>query len=340
MARRFVRLMGERRDPLTRLGLEPRVVGIATGRHGSVFDSDGIDAVAWADQRERGASLGEPAGDFPALIARLGGVAADAHVVIETTPLDVQRAEPAISIARAAFAGGVHVVSANKGPVALAYRALGADADRAGVSWLFEGAVMDGIPVFALVRETLPACDVRGFRGVLNSTTNFVLTAMEQGEAFDTALRRMQDAGVAEADPSLDVDGWDAAAKTTALANVWLDAGMTPADVAREGLDRTTADRARAARSAGKVLKLVASAGRNPRGRVDARVALESLEVTDPLAILDGQANALEIDTWPLGRIVITQRDGGLEKTAYALLADLITVAGRVRDGHPRGARG
>lgn len=339
MARRFVRLMGERRDHLTRLGLEPRVVGIATGRHGSVFDADGIDAVAWADHRERGARLGEPAGDFPALIARLGGVTADARVVIETTPLDVQRAEPAISIARAAFAGGIHVVSANKGPVALAYRALGADANRAGVSWLFEGAVMDGIPVFSLVRETLPACDVRGFRGVLNSTTNFMLTAMEQGEAFHTALRRMQAAGVAEADPSLDVDGWDAAAKTTALANVWMDAGMTPADVAREGLDRTTADRARAARSAGKVLKLVASAARNPEGRVDARVALESLEVTDPLAILDGQANALEIDTWPLGRIVITQRDGGLEKTAYALLADLITVAGRVRDGHARGSR-
>jgi homoserine dehydrogenase len=196
------------------------------------------------------------------------------------------------------------------------------------VKFLFEGAVMDGIPIFNLVRESMPMATINGFRGVVNSTTNVLLSAIEGDEPYDAALLRMQQAGVAEADPSLDVEGWDAAAKTAALANVWLDADTTPLAIPRAAVLASTAERARAARAAGRRLKLVARATR-AGGRVDAAVELQELPADDPLAILDGQANALEIDTWPLGRVVITQRDGGLEKTAYALFADLMTVATR-----------
>jgi homoserine dehydrogenase len=254
----------------------------------------------------------------------------DACVMVETTTLDVRSGEPAISHVRAALAAGAHVVSANKGPVAFAYGDLTREAAAAGRSFLFEGAVMDGIPIFNLVRETMPAVTVTGFRGVVNSTTNYLLGAMEAGEDFDAALKRMQDAGVAEADPSLDVDGWDAAAKAAALANVMLDAGTTPLQVSREGISRATGDRARAALAHGRRLKLVASAhGRGAAAQL--RVALEELPADDPLAILEGQANALELHTSPLGRVVITQRDGGLEKTAYALLTDLVTVGRRLQ---------
>ena len=164
---------------------------------------------------------------------------------------------------------------------------------------------------------------------MINSTTNHMLCALERGEDYDAALRRMQAEGIAEADPSLDVDGWDAAAKVAALANVWFDARITPRDVAREGLTPACGDRARAAVATGRRLKLVAAARRDG-ARVSARVCLEELPLTDPLAILDDQANALEIDATPLGRIVITQRDGGLEKTAYALLTDLVTLRRRL----------
>ena len=153
-----------------------------------------------------------------------------------------------------------------------------------------------------------------------------IRTLDTRGEAFAPALARMQEAGVAEADASLDLDGWDAAAKAAALANVFLDADLTPHDVAREGVTAETGERARAARAAGKRLKLVA-AGSGRGGESRARVSLQELDADDPLAILEGQANALEIDTWPLGRLVVTQRDGGLEKTAYALLSDLVAVA-------------
>jgi homoserine dehydrogenase len=262
-------------------------------------------------------------------ISRLRSQGAEARVVVETTPLDIRFGEPAISHVRAGFAAGAHVITANKGPVAFAYRALRDEAAAAGVSFRFEGAVMDGLPIFNLVRETLPAVTIRGFRGVVNSTTNFILSALERGEAFEPALARMQQAGVAEADPSLDLDGWDAAAKAAALANVLLDADLTPQRVARAGITAETAGRARAAKASGRRLKLVASgSGRGPGAA--ASVALQELDADDPLAILEGQANALEIDTWPLGRIVVTQRDGGMEKTAYALLSDLVKTSGVV----------
>src|SRR5437773_11001504 len=132
----------------------------------------------------------------------------------------------------------------------------------------------------------------------------------------------MQQEGVAEADPSLDLDGWDAAAKTAALANVWLGARMTPRQIRRDSVGPEAAARVRSALAIGRRLKLVAQAARDGAS-VSAAVVLEALDTGDPLAALDGQGNALEIDTWPTGRIVITQRDGGLEKTAYALVADL-----------------
>jgi homoserine dehydrogenase len=354
VARRFVTLLDELRPELDRRDVRVRVVGIATGRHGSVFDANGLDAVALAARREAGEPMGDagipptdahtdPDADAHAaagrLIPRLAATASGLRVVIETTPLDVHGASLAIAHVRGALDAGLHVVTANKGPVAVAYRDLADRAAARGLSFLFEGAVMDGIPVFNLVRETLPACEIRAFRGVVNSTTNYILTAMEEGEPFEAALARMQAAGVAEADPSLDVDGWDAAAKAAALANVWFDARLTPSDVVREGIDRATGPRAIAARREGRRLKLVASGRRVEGGRADVRVALASLPADDPLAHLDGQANAIEIDTWPAGRIVITQRDGGLEKTAYALVADLLAIVARHDGRAPAAAK-
>jgi homoserine dehydrogenase len=329
VGRRFATLLGELRPELDALGIDPRVTGIVTARHGFLYDERGVDAAAAARRIEAGDALSpEPVAPLD-LLARFERLPEAPRVMIETTPLDVRSGEPALSHVRAALGRLIHVVTANKGPAAFAYAELARLAAASGVAFLFEGAVMDGIPVFNLVRETLPASRVLGFRGVVNSTTNYIITALEGGESFDAALARMQAAGVAEADPSLDVDGWDAAAKAAALANVLLDAGITPHDVAREGLDMRTAERARAARARGRRLKLVAS-GRAAGAHVVVRVALEELSVSDPLANLEGQANAIELDTWPAGRIVVMQRDGGLEKTAYALVSDLATIARRL----------
>jgi homoserine dehydrogenase len=340
VARRFAALLDERRDHLRAdHGLATRVVGISTGRHGAAWSGGGIDARRALDAAAYGA-MG-PAGDAdpPAnsfeLIDRLSRSDADLRVVIETTTLDIAAGRPAVDHVKAALNAGCHAVTANKGPAAFAYRELSTLARERGLSFLFEGAVMDGIPVFNLVRETLPAVEIAGFRGVVNSTTNHILSALEDGEPFGPALARMQAEGIAEADASLDVDGWDAAAKTAALANVLMDAGITPHDVRRTGIGETSAAAAQNALRDGRRLRLVASASRDGRGGVMAKVEPEALPAGDLLAGLRGQANALILRTDLLGDIAICQLEGSLTQTAYALLSDLVTIARRAPRGAP-----
>jgi homoserine dehydrogenase len=368
VARRFVSLLDEQRDRLAREhDFSARIIGITTRRHGQAFSARGLHAAALAARVARGGAIGSTlrgAGAAVSFIrdaAHEGAAAALQRrlVVVETTTLDIARGEPAISHVRTALACGAHVVTANKGPAAFAYRALARAAARANRRFLFEGAVMDGVPIFNLVRESLPAVQITSFRGVVNSTTNYMMTAMEQGQSFDAALAEMQARGIAEADASLDVDGWDAAAKTAALANVLLETDLTPRLIERQGITPDTAKRARAAMRAGRRLKLVARANRNGLQTVPytlvavgdgpqtvptdshaiARVALEELPADDLLAGVDGQQNALILETDLLGEIAIVQRGGGLTQTAYALLSDLVTIAREVKVGTGRATR-
>lgn len=303
VGRRFASLLDERRHTLdAEYGLSVRIVATATRR-------DGPPALDLIRQLERS--------DAPL------------RVVVETTTLSIADGEPAISHVKAAIAAGCHVVTANKGPVAFAYEELQAAADAAGVSFLFEGAVMDGIPIFNLVRETMPAVEIAGFRGIVNTTTNVILSALEDGEPFAPALARMQAEGIAEADPSLDIEGWDAAAKTAALANVLMHAGITPHDVDRRGIGEETAAAARAAKAAGRRLRLVAEARRLEGNVVDASVKPVALGADDLLAGIRGTANALVLRTDLLGQVAICQLAGDLTQTAYALLSDLITIQRR-----------
>ena len=313
VARRLVSLLEEQASELrTRESLTCRIAGQVTRTGGAFFD-DGRCA------------------DLSEVLDRLAGSEADLKILVETTTLDITNGEPAITHVRAGITRGLHVVTANKGPVAFAYDALRDEAARAGVHFLFEGAVMDGIPIFNLVRETMPVVRIVGFDGVVNTTTNHIITALESGQAFDAALAEMQARGIAEADPSLDVDGWDAAAKTAALANVLMAARITPHDVQRTGLDAGTAAAAREALARGRRLKLVASASRRADGTIEAAVAPRELPSGELLATLAGDANALILHTDLLNDIAICQLSGNLTQTAYALLSDLVSIARRYR---------
>jgi homoserine dehydrogenase len=326
VARRFVRLLDEQRARLiSDEDLDVRIVGIATRHHGDIHHAEGVDTALALSRVESGGTLGDQILTALPIVDRLSMSKAPLRVVVETTPLNIRNGRPALGHVEAALARRCHVVTANKGPVAFAYADLRVQAEQERVSFLFEGAVMDGVPVFSLVRETLPTAMVLGFRGIVNSTTNHILSALEQGEPFAPALARMQALGIAEADPSLDVDGWDAAAKAAALANVFMDARLTPHDVVREGLGPRTAERALDAKARGQRLRLIASAR---RGQVPS-VALTELGPDDLLARSSGQANALILTTDMLDDIAICQLDGDLRHTAYALLSDLVTVRRR-----------
>jgi homoserine dehydrogenase len=338
VSRRFVRLLDEVGD---RLDFTWRLVGIGSRHHGSVVNPDGIDAARAAAIVEGSQSLDrldpsprERSGiDLVRQVTDLlADDAADGRlVVVEATTLDIERGEPATAHVRASLEGLAHVVTANKGPVAFNFRSLDSLADSVDRLFFFEGAVMDGVPIFNLVRETLPAVTIDGFRGVINTTCHYMLSELEQGTDFDVALAEMQARGIAEAEPSHDIDGWDAAAKTAALVNVLMAGHITPHDVARTGIRELSVAEVTDAVRRGRRIRLVASASRRS-GRLVARVEPELLDPGDPLATLGPTENALFFHTDLLGDIGVVQRSSSLTQTAYALLSDLAYISRRLQE--------
>ncbi|HXG86821.1 MAG TPA: hypothetical protein VNJ02_00680 [Vicinamibacterales bacterium] len=338
VSRRFLRLIDEVSE---RLDFNWRLVAIATRHHGSVVSPDGIDATRAVSMVESSQSLDrlDPAprerSGLDVVRQATEALADEARdgklVVIETTLLDIDRGEPATSHVRAALEGFAHVVTANKGPVAFAYDELEALAESVDRVFFFEGAVMDGVPVFNLVRETMPAVAVEGFRGIINTTCQYALSEMERGQTLTDAVSEMQARGIAEADPSHDIDGWDAAAKTAALVNVLMAGGITPHDVARTGIRDISPREVADAVTRGRRVRLVVSATRRT-GTLEVRVEPELLDPGDPLAALGRTENALYLHTDLLGDVGIVQRTSSLTQTAYALLSDISHISRRLRE--------
>jgi len=289
-----------------------RIVGIHTLRHGTVVDPGGLPLA-------------------PAFGPRMGSVeqflgAAQPEVILEVTSLEPATAEPAISHIRTAFRRGMHVVTANKGPIAHAWRQLRDEAAQAQVMFRFESTVMDGAPVFNMLRSNLPAVTVLGFSGALNSTTKVVIDEMKKGRTMEEGIRVAQKMGIAETDASYDIDGWDSAAKTAALANVLMDAGVTPLEVDRRGIGRLTPERIEEMDRKGKTIVLISRAKRTANG-IRLRVRAEVLEKQDILASVHGTSNILLIDTDLMGTIGTVSISPSVDQTAYGLFSDLVDIA-------------
>ena len=204
--------------------------------------------------------------------------------------------------------------------------ALSEEARRAVVEFRFESIVMDGAPVFNLVRNNLPGCKIRGFTGVVNSTTNVVIQALENGRTLAEGIEEAQRIGIAEADASYDIEGWDAAAKAAALANVLMDARLTPLDVDRRGIGRLTPEKLAELKTQGKRVRLVARA-RLVGDAVKLRVRAEVLDDTDILASVRGTSNILVLDTDLMGKVGTVELSPGVEQTAYGIFSDLVDIA-------------
>ena len=334
VGRRFVeRLRGPYGRVLRAEGVRARVTGIATARHGLAVDPRGLDLGRCLRLVRAGRSLdglhrGRRVANVRDFVARV-----PADVLLEVTTLDPRRGEPAVSHVRAALSRGLHVVTANKGPVAFAFRRLRALAARKRRLFLHEAAVMDGAPVFNLVARCLPGARLLGFRGTLNSTTSLILSRMEEGLTASAALREARRLGIAEADARHDLDGWDAAVKGCALANALLGAAVTPARMRRRGIGGITPLDVRRAMRAGTRLRLVVRGWREG-GRVRVSVGPERVPLGDPLAGAGPDA-ALVIETDLMGEIGVLERGASVDQTAYGLLSDLLEVVRR-----PRAARG
>jgi homoserine dehydrogenase len=325
VGRRFTALLrGRYAEVLHEAGARVRITGIATARHGIAIDAKGIDpgmALLLVASAEPLTSLNQGAAvrGVQEFIRRV-----PADVLVEVTTLNPQTGQPAASHVRQALARGMHVVTANKGPVAFQLAALKKLAASKRRFFLHEGAVMDGTPVFNLVERCLRGARLVGFRGTLNSTTNLVLSRMEEGRSRAAAVREAQQLGIAEADPQNDLDGWDAAVKGCALANALMGASIRPRQVRRKGIAGLTARDARGALRKGTRLRLVVR-GLRSRSGVRVTVQPERIPLGDPLSG-SGPDAALVLQTDVMGEIGVFERGADVDQTAYALLSDLLEI--------------
>jgi len=329
----FARLLLAKREWLLKSkGLDVEVLAIATRNRGSLLSRRGLDLQKVLGELKAKGHLRDYGPEVTALPPLSIIDECDADMMVELTTLDIEHGQPAKDHISNALQAGMDVVTANKGPIAHSYEELRSMARSRNVRLRFEGTVMDGTPVFNLVERTLPGCEVICLRGILNSTSNFVLTEMHRGRTMDEAVKEAQRRGFAEADPSLDIDGWDAAAKITALANVLMGAGMTPQSVVRQGIRDIGAEELLTEARNGKKIRLVATAKREGDG-VELTVRRESVTSDDPFWAVDGTSSALTIRTDLMGDITVLETDPTVTQTAYAVFSDMLLTVESIRSG-------
>ncbi len=310
---------------LEQFGVTFRITGVSDVRLGSVHDpagfdpeallaaaagSKGLDSLEARDRGWDGVQLAE---------------AGDADVLVELSYTDLRTGEPATTHIRRALESGKHVVTTNKGPVALHWEELSELAAERGLEIGVEGTVMSGTPTMNLGLHLLRGADVKGVRGILNGTCNYILTRMEDGFPYADALAEAQAKGYAEADPTGDVEGFDAAGKVVILANVLMGLPLRMEDVERTGISGLTPADIEAAAEAGERWKLLGSL-RADGGEVKARVAPERVPRSHPLAGVGGAVNAVSFETTLLGTVTLVGPGAGRLETGYSVLVDLLEI--------------
>lgn len=319
VARALLRLLiSKETDLRRRYDIRWRLTGVATRRIGWIADPDGLNPLAVLN----GHPLTQRGNISPPRNVREWLEKTRADVFFETSSLNVQTGQPATDHLRAALELGAHAITANKGPIVHAFRELTALAKEKNRRFLYESTVMDGVPVFSMFPDGLPATEIRGFCGVLNSTTNVVLTEIEKGRSMEEAVKRAQAMGIAETDPTADLDGWDAAVKVVALAIVLMGGDIRLEQVQRTGIRELTEEKIRSVRAAGMRYKLVCRAERRGDG-VECTVRPEMLLASDPLANLEGSSSAIRFDLDIFG-LSFVEHNPGVEATGYGLLADFL----------------
>lgn len=322
----LAQIIHERGEALAaRFGLRLQIVAVCDLLKGSLYDPAGIDAgqllASINDTGDlRGIAAAHSRWDALETIQQ-----AEAEAVVELSYTDLESGEPAFSHVKTALANGRHVVTTNKGPVALYYPYLARLARDNHVQFGVEGTVMSGTPAVRLGLEQLAGAGISRVQGILNGTTNYILTRMEAGAAYADALADAQEKGYAEADPTGDVEGFDAAGKVVILANLLMGEPLTMGQVARQGITRLTPADIDAARRAGERWKLIGAVEKKD-GRVVARVQPMRLPLSHPLAAVSGATNAITYTTDLLGEVTLVGPGAGRVETGYALIGDLLAI--------------
>ena len=323
----FVELLHGKQEYLRQaFDIDTRLVGVGNGRDGFIYREDGLDIPTVLELARGKQSLTSYERVRHWKTALEGLRETGANVLVEVTPTNLRDAEPGLSHIVTALQMGMHVVTANKGPGALAALDLLALARQQGVQLRMESSVMAGTPVISTTLEGMAGATVQAVRGILNGTTNYILTSMASGRSYAEVLAEAQALGYAETDPTADVEGYDALAKTLILAALVFNSPLKPEQVEREGITALSEEDVQQAQRTGRRIKLVASLQRTDDGVV-ASVGPQALPLDDPLASVDGVQNALTIQTDTLAQVTISGPGAGGVQTAQGLLADMIACA-------------
>lgn len=326
VAQGLAKILVEKRAHLKhQFDFDYKVVAVADNIKGSVISQRGLRLERLLSLVREKASIKDYKGGRSGLSAIETIARTDANVLVETTWTNLADGEPGLTHISKALSKGLHVVTTNKGPIALAYHELAALARRKGCHLRFEGTVLSGTPAISLATEALAGSTINSIRGILNGTTNYILDEMATGRTYTQALRTAQELGYAEADPSSDVEGWDSAAKITILANVLMGGRIRPADVRRQGITGITPDDIEEARARGKRIRLLAKAYKD-EDRISAQVIPERLEQSDLLSHVSGVLNAMILSTDVQPEVAIVGPGAGGESAGYALLSDLLAL--------------
>jgi homoserine dehydrogenase len=308
---------------------EPVLIGVADMVKGSILVPDGIDIPKFIEHVKTKGTIHDFSADDA--IVGLNSIdmikQADADIMVEVTFTDIKTGEPASSHIRAAFEKGMCVSTTNKGPITLHFKELCELAKRKNALFRYEGVVMSGTPIFDLLEYCLAVNDIREIKGILNGTTNFMLTKMEEDNmSYADALALAQKLGYAEADPTADVEGFDALAKVVILSNVVLGGSLKPSDAQeRVGISGITIEDIRKAKAEGMRYKLIGST-RKENGKIIASVKPVKLPLGDPLAGVSGAVNALTFTTDLSGAITIQGPGAGKLETGFAIMIDVLNM--------------
>lgn len=313
-------ILAEKRTMLARrYGFEFEIVAVSDVLKGSAMSSRGIDPEELVARPQAALSKSFQKNAL-AVIKEC-----DASTVVEITYTDLKTGEPATSHIKTAFETGKHVVTTNKGPLALHYGELTAIAASKKLQFRFEGTVMAGTPLISFGLKNLAGCDSSEIRGIFNGTTNFILTQMESGAPYAQALAKAQELGYAEADPTGDVEGFDTMGKVLILANVFMDGKLKKEEISRTGITKLTPDDIKRAAADGKRWKLIGRL-KQEGDRVSGSVGPEALPLSNPLTSVMGATNAAQFVTDLLGEVTVVGAGAGRKETGFAVLSDLLDI--------------
>lgn len=333
VGKRFCELLVEKQDYLqNNYGYHIVITGIATRSKGTLMNVNGLDltkVLAMMNTLGKFDSSYEDyiVGDAFAMIEKSAG-----DVFLELSTLSMEDGEPATTYIKKAFERNMHVITANKGPEAWHYKELIGIAKSKNLQYLCETAVMGGTPVLNLVSETLHGAEIFGFRGILNATSNYVLCCLEKGLSYEQAIKQAQNIGLAEADPSIDMDGWDGASKICAMTNILMDCEINPKMVQVESLSHITKEDIEKAREEGYKIKYICEAKKDTAtNTVSVIVSPQRLPMSDTFSNVNDTSSAVTFYTDLAGEITIITTNPTLLQTAYGVYSDLITLMKRIK---------